>query len=56
MYSRGGSGCGGLRGWGRRGVREEREEGEGVGARCTGSLGGSDSDMALLLPSPEKDE
>lgn len=51
MYSRGGSGCGGLRGWGRRGVMEERE---GVGARCTGSLWGSDSDVALLLPSPEK--
>lgn len=44
--------------------REEREEGEGaeeeegVGAKCTGSLGGSDSDTAplLLLPSPGRDE
>lgn len=38
--------------------REEREEEEeGVGAKCTGSLGGSDSDTApLLLPSPGRDE
>lgn len=61
MWSRGGRGCGGLRGWGRRGVREEREEGEGaeeegVGARCRGSLGGSQSIEVLLLPSPERYE
>lgn len=64
MYSRGGRGCGGLRGWGRRGVREEEEgEGEGqgaeegrVGGRCNGSLGGSASDTALLLPSPGRNE
>lgn len=35
---------------------EEEEEGEGaeeeeVGGKWTGSLGGSDSDVALLLPS-----
>lgn len=46
----------GLRGWGKRGVREDEREGEGaqeedVGGRCTGSLVGSDSDVALLLPS-----
>lgn len=49
----------GLRGWGKRGVREDEREGEGaqeedVGGRCTGSLVGSDSDVALLLPSPRR--
>lgn len=42
-------------------MREEREEGEGaeeegLGVRCTGSLGGSHSDVALPLPSPGREE
>lgn len=42
-----------------KGEGAEEEEGEGVGAKCTGSLGGSDSDTSpppLLLPSPGRDE
>lgn len=33
-------------------MREEGAEEEELGGGCTGSLGGSDSDVALLLPSP----
>lgn len=35
---------------------ESAEEEEGVEAKCTDSLGGSDSDVAPLLPSPGRDE
>lgn len=54
MYSRGGRECGGLRGWGRRSVREEVEgegvDGEDVGGTCAASLWASASPVLPASP------